>query len=88
MGNKKDIYEEEEVSDEEAMSYAEEINVQFFSVSANLGEGIDETFQTLANNFFNREFMKKIDKVKEERVNSIILQRKNYGKSRGNKKCC
>ena len=45
-------------------------------------------FQTLANNFFNREFMKKIDKVKEERVNSIILQRKNYGKSRGNKKCC
>ena len=89
VGNKKDKYEEEEVPEEEAKSYAKEIDANFFLVSANSGDGIEQMFQSLADNFFDIEFIKKIDEAKESRIDSIVLDRASsrVDKSK-NKSCC
>ena len=75
VGNKSDKYEEEEVTDEEAVSFAKEIDAKFFLVSAHTGDGIDKMFHTLADNFFDEEFMSKVDQSKEDRLDSIILKK-------------
>ena len=75
VGNKSDKYEEEEVTDEEAISFAKEIDAKFFLVSAHTGDGIDKMFHTLADNFFDEEFMSKVDQSKEDRLDSIILKK-------------
>ena len=89
VGNKKDKYEEEEVPEEEAKSYAKEIDANFFLVSATSGDGIEQMFQSLADNFFDIEFIKKIDEAKESRIDSIVLDRASsrVDKSK-NKSCC
>lgn len=89
VGNKSDKYEEEEVNLEEAKEYAKEINAQFFLVSANDGSGIENMFQTLADNFFDAKFMEIVNKSKEDRIDSIVLS-KEYTKnqSTSNNKCC
>ena len=89
VGNKKDKYEEEEVPEEEAKSYAKEIEANFFLVSANNGDGIEYMFQSLADNFFDIKFIKKIDEAKESRIDSIVLDRASsrVDKSK-NKSCC
>ncbi len=75
VGNKKDKYEEEEVNELEGRKFAEEINAKFFLVSANNGQGIDNMFQTLADNFFDEEFKSKVDESREERNNSVFLNK-------------
>ena len=92
VGNKIDKYEEEAVSEEEADSFAKEIKAKFFLVSANTGDGIDSMFSSLADNFFEADFLKKVDESKEERINSIVLSKeylKRGNKSnRKHKRCC
>ena len=91
VGNKKDKYEDEEVNEEEAKKFAEEINAKFFLVSANKGEGIDIMFQTLADNFFDEVFMSKVNESREERLDSIVLNKedlKNGDNSISRLKCC
>ncbi len=75
VGNKSDKYEVEEVTEEEAISFAKEIDAKFFLVSAHTGDGIDKMFHTLADNFFDEEFMSKVDQSKEDRLDSIILKK-------------
>ena len=87
VGNKWDKYEEEEeVTEEEGSSFAKEINANFFLVSAHSGDGIDHMFRTLADNFFDKEFMCKVDETKENRIDSIILKREDL--KHKSKSCC
>lgn len=90
VGNKKDKYEEEEVTEDEAKSFADEINAKFFLVSANTGEGIEDMFNFLADIFFNEEFKNKMNESREERVNSIVLSKDEFknSSSKGFNKCC
>lgn len=88
VGNKEDKYEDEEVPEEEAKSYAEEIQANYYLVSANNGDGIDFMFQSLANNYFNMKFMNKINELKEERADSIDLNRANSRIQKNIKICC
>jgi small GTP-binding protein len=90
VGNKKDKYEEEQISEEEAKSYAEEINAKFFLVSANTGEGIDNLFSSLADNFLDKEFKDKVDESKLERIDSIFLNKEDVKNdiSKSHNKCC
>ena len=50
IGNKKDLESEREVSEEEAIDYAEENNLRFFEISCKTGEGIDEFLDDLVYN--------------------------------------
>ena len=87
-GNKKDKYEEEEVSDEEGSSYAKEIKANFFLVSANSGEGISTMFQTLADNLFDKKFMNTVDESRKDRNDSVFLDREKTIVKKSHKKCC
>ena len=88
VGNKKDKYEDEEVPEEEAKLYAQEIDANFFLVSANSGDGIERMFQTLADNFFDIEFIKKIDEARESRIDYIVLSRNGSRVDKSKTKCC
>ena len=52
-GAKSDLYETEEVSEEEGKKFAKEINAIFKLVSANTNSGIDDLFESLAKIYLN-----------------------------------
>ena len=86
VGNKCDKYDVEEVSEEDAQSYAEEIKAKFFLVSALNGNGIDTMFQNLAEEFLDPEFKENI-KSERELMNSFELN-KDLLKKKKKFKCC
>ena len=90
VGNKIDKYEEEAVSEEEADSFAKEINAKLFFVSANTGDGIDQMFYSLADNYFEDDFLKKVNALKKERMDSVFLSKEDMSsrKRKGHKGCC
>ena len=87
VGNKCDKYEAEEVTEEDAMAYAEEIKAKFFLVSALNGNGIDRMFQTLAEEFLNPEFKENINSEREL-MNSFELNKDLFKKKKKIHKCC
>ena len=89
VGNKCDKYEEEEVPLQEAKDYAKEINAKFFLISANDGTGINEMFETLADNYFDENFMDLVNKSKEDRIDSIVLTKNDImNQAKSTNKCC
>ena len=91
VGNKCDLYESEEVNDEEANEFANEVGAQYFSVSAKNGNGIEDMFNTLANLYLDPKFKEKIDGEKSFRKNSIKLEKRhleNKNISTQKKGCC
>ncbi len=54
VGNKNDLYEHKEVTDEEGLAFAGEINAIFKTVSAKTGEGIDELFRIIGKIFLHK----------------------------------
>ena len=84
VGNKADLYEEEEVNEEEINSFKDEINGKYFFVSAKRGQGIDKLFKSMAESFLNPEFLVKIDD--NESLKSIQLD--NHIIKKKNKNCC
>ena len=87
VGNKCDKYDVEEVSEEDAQSYAEEIKAKFFLVSALNGNGIDTMFQNLAEEFLDPEFKENI-KSERELMNSFELNKDHFKKKKHKIKCC
>jgi len=59
-GNKIDLYEKEEVSEQEAKEYSNYINASFKLVSAKNNASINELFNELVIKFIGSEFMKKL----------------------------
>ena len=59
-GNKSDLYEEEEVTEEEAKEYSNYINASFKLVSAKDNSSINEFFNELTSKFIESEFMKQL----------------------------
>ena len=67
VGNKSDMFEKEEVKEEEGRAYAKEINASFMLVSAKTGDNIKSLFSTLVREYLGPEFVKKISEVKKEK---------------------
>ena len=59
VGNKCDLYEDEEVEEKDINSFAEKIGGKYFLVSAKNGNGIEEMFKTLAKMYLNPNFKDK-----------------------------
>ena len=59
VGNKSDLEQKREVSQEEGRAFSEENNVAFFETSALNGEGINEVFQ-----FCVKEIVEKLESGK------------------------
>lgn len=71
VGNKCDLYEQEQVDENEVKSWASSIGAYFCLTSALKGTGIDEVFNMAAKAFLDKDFFKKWEerekiKLKEE----------------------
>jgi small GTP-binding protein len=76
-GNKSDLYEIEEVSEQEAKEYSDYINASFKLVSAKNNTSINELFKELITKFIDSEFMKKlIPEYITEKENKLWEKRK------------
>ena len=77
VANKADLYENQEVDEEEGRKLAEKYNGLFFLISALSGEGIDEMFQKISEEFYMRSEGKQVKK------NVVVLE-----KQKTKRKCC
>ena len=79
--NKVDLFDKEEVNEDEGRNFAEEKNFIFYLTSAKNGTGIDNLFKDIVDRLCERKVLKK----KEN--NGTKLNAKNTEKNK-NKKCC
>ena len=86
VGNKCDLYEDEEVEENEANSFSDKIGAKFFLVSAKNGDAIEDMFKNLADLYLNPDFKDKLNE--SSRTDSIKLAKdkcRNHHKGNG---CC
>ena len=76
VGNKCDLYENEEVNEESAREFAKEIKAEFYQVSAKSGDNISALFEGLVRKYLGPEFEKKISEIKLDRSKSLKLDEK------------
>ena len=90
VGNKSDDYENEQISDEEGMGFAKQINAIFQRTSAKNSSGIDELFKKIGRHFLhpNLDITSNLSKkeLKEKNLRIQIEEIKNENKK--NKKAC
>ena len=91
VGNKSDLYEQEEVNEEEAREYAKEINSLFKLVSAQNGDGIEDIFKMVGERLLTEDFLKKIkeeNNINNNRnsIKNIMVEDTKAIKKK--KKCC
>ena len=89
IGNKVDMENLREISNENAENYAKENNYKYFETSAKTGEGIDNAVRELVNQVLNHS-NNNLDEQKESRKNSIQLndKKKEKKEKKKKKKCC
>ena len=83
IGNKSDKYLEEQVDDDDARKYADEIGAVFGLVSAKTGDCINALFQNVIEKYFNPDFVAQINIERENQKKDDSMQIK---KERHNKK--
>ena len=64
--NKSDLYESEEVNEEEAINYAKSVGVIFFETSAMNSSGIDDLFNVIGDKFIDSKYCNE-DKIKKNK---------------------
>ena len=90
VGNKCDLYEDEEVEEKDVKDFSDKIGAKFFLISAKNGDAIEEMFKSLANLYLNPEFKDKVKESSSNRSSSIKLDRDELKKNRRNSGsgCC
>ena len=93
VGNKADLYDNEDVSEEEVREFAESIGALFRLTSAQNNTGIDELFKDLAIKYLDPD--SDIEHKKEEEIgqnNTIKIDKKDVAKKseeqKNKKSCC
>ena len=90
-GNKTDMYEYEEVTEQEAKAFAKDIGAIFQTTSAKLSNGVDELFRMIGKEFVNPDAENVSNLTKEEmeqRKKQIKIKeiKKNQKQEKGG--CC
>ena len=87
VGNKNDLYDNEQVPKKEAVEYAKSINATYRCVSAlKTDGGINELFETLGNNLMTNKIN---DPSKDEdNKNILVLTGEKSKKDNKKKRCC
>ena len=85
VGNKSDLYEEEQVTENEAKEYAKEINALFMLVSAKNGDNVNNLFDDVLRKYLGDDFVKKVDEMKKEKgdVKKIKKQKSQKKEKKG-----
>jgi len=86
VGNKNDLYEKEDVDEDEARAFAQEINAVFDTVSAKNGDNIENLFEKLINKYCEPMFQSKVSessgkKGKTAKIDKSKNKKKNKKKS-------
>ena len=79
VGNKDDMYSFQEITNDEGIAFAKELNSIYKRTSAKSGEGIDDLFKTIGKQFLHpdseitsnmtkEELKKHGDKLKREKI--------------------
>jgi small GTP-binding protein len=91
-GNKCDMFEEENVSENEARQFADEIGAVFELTSAKNNTGINELFEDVGNKYLDPNFQQKIkilqEQDSEDGSRKISLNSNDLKKKRDKKKFC
>ena len=75
VGNKSDLYEGDNLADEnEAKKFAQEIGATFLLTSAKTGEGIEKLFDTLTDRFLSPEFNPKLEEMMKIKGHTQVLK--------------
>ena len=85
VGTKCDLFEKEEVNENEARNFAETINAKFILTSALNNIGINEMFENAAKIFVERT---KNDEIINDSENNIFQINNENEKAKNKKKCC
>ena len=89
VGNKCDLYESDCLADEEqAKSFAKEINATFLLTSAKTGDGVEKLFNTLTDIYLGPEFSSKAKEMINKRGPSFSVESKKDNEQKDKKKCC
>ena len=89
-GNKCDLYEQEEVNENQAREFAQSIGAIFALTSAQNNSGINELFRDVGNKYLDPNFQQKLEDEKEEKnqegQTNIVLDKKEAEKPAKKKK--
>jgi len=88
VGNKCDLYEDEEIPEQEVRKYAEENNINLFLVSAKHGDGIKELFDEIAKKYLEIFFGEKIEKKNTFKIDDNRDENDKNQKEKKKRKCC
>ena len=87
VGNKSDLYENDNLADEnQAKEFAQSINATFMLTSAKTGDGIEKLFDTLVDKFTSSEFSSKYKEMLQSKGNTQVLkqnEKENKKKKKG-----
>jgi len=91
-GNKCDLFEDEEVSENDARAFADEIGAVFELTSAKNNIGINELFEDVGNKYFDPNFQQRVKILQQQnildgRAETISLERKTKAKKEKKKFC-
>ena len=89
VGNKNDMYQYQEVTNDEGLALAKEINAIFKITSAKNSVGIDELFKTIGVKFLDPESENTTNMTKEELKNrGEKIMRDKIKNNQKRKGCC
>ena len=88
VGNKSDLYENDNLADEnQAKEFAQSINATFMLTSAKTGDGIEKLFDTLVDKFLSSDFNSKYKEMKQIKGDIKVLK-PNEGEKKKKKGFC
>ena len=88
VGNKSDLYENDNLADENhAKEFAQSINAIFMLTSAKTGDGIEKLFDTLVDKFLSSDFNSKYKEMKQIKGEIKVLK-PNEGEKKKKKGFC
>ena len=87
-GNKSDMYEFEEVTDDEGKAYAKEIKAIFQKTSAKTENGVNELFKMIGQKFVNPQTENTSNLTKEEQKKRGEKLKKEQNKQNKKNGCC
>ena len=86
VGNKSDLYLNEEVDENEARKWAEEIGAIFGSISAKTGNCVNTLFESVIKKYFSPDFVAEVNKEKRIKNEKLVEIKNKDDKKKNNKK--
>ena len=86
VGNKSDLFLNEQVNEDEARKWADEIGAVFGLVSAKTGDCINALFENVVKKYLSPDFVAVVNKEKRNKGETKII--KKYNDNKKSIKCC